>query len=633
MTHKILTIFFTVLMVASIPAMPMISNSHSGVAAAQDSTSSNTDTLTCLSDHGFTTAISPLGNVIHCVNGSFDYSDGDSQTKLENQSYNNMISIQDSAESRQSEFTNWQDLSLAAALRQAEQPLIEAHSAGDDKGVARSEAQESLNDHYSAEISSEVNQHNQITERFVDIGTTINPTDTSGPLNPTLRSDSSTYIGGSDWSDAKINYQTATLPNGEEIEVAASVSTSSGDEAIYFPAMTQLDGVTQPSTSDYSVVAAASDLKMKDPYSSDTTGVAYYDQSNTRVSDILAEYDTAQGEIVTMADDLYNTYDQGEIDPDEYVSAGTLAEEYQGEDHYSYASALAAQNGLSTDLESSMIVEIGSEEYEGNLLASGVTTKIADTIPSDAQMANRADPVLQLDSSESDTVDLVAEQPDLTQNREILSVGNIADDSYSIDQSDMSVTFEKSGVQNSDGYTHDYVLIRTEADYDMDGDGTYEEKDRVGTTMIYTHTDVMPSNPTMEDIPDGIQVGQTYSASNFDSVLLNYQSGDKVDTKTVSSDFTVTQATDQSTGVDQISIQYDDGGQVSFEADNLQDRLETNNQIQNAIEQRSDNTSSVGGVGSFESGIFGFSIGVILIGGFVMFIVVLALLGRVTSIN
>ena len=725
-----------------------------------------------------------------CIQGAFSPSDYDSSTELENEAWNQAVSIQDYTEQRSTEYQNWNDRSLSASLLEAEKPLIEAHYAEKSEADARSAASEQVREYYSGQLSSSYNANNQVYERAVSISKSTNADsniDTPviqfdvayGYTVSTVSQDSYDTVTANATQDSEIKYTTRTLPNGDEFDYASKIvdvsvpdSFNSGDISDGY-ALKYVDSDSDGTKDQYNIVIQPQTIQdntqqvklvANDPYSSETRTITWEQNHVTRVDSIKSEYNTAQGEVETMATDLYSTHTKGTINPDDYVSGATLLEEYsQNDSHYSYSAAKAAVTGLNTDLDAQQIVQINgdtSTEYEGMILTGSEGPQIADHEVSTNGVFDNSSNVFDWDSGTSgqDTLTVVgggttdsyigssggkympysfAVNPDgsyaLSEFRivndgtasnldtstnpaaiktvtiemnggiEFLSsidgttmpisdgMGGTVSNNVTLDSATNTITITLTNTRSDDviftppeshinltpgdaSYTFTVkndsgnVIGQETANFTVGGDvtttGTIDavrQADSGGVSISddgssatiqksavddYALVDVSDGNTyvaygsqTAADagIPTGFEVGKQYTASNFGSVMLTYQNGDKVETlrEDTIDTFTILSASSASSGEEISVLDYSDGGQRTFtDTSNIREELENQQEVQDAINQRGD-VDPAGAGGSVEQrlqdGLLGFGAGaslVVFIGGV---LVVLWLVGRITS--
>jgi hypothetical protein len=90
------------------PASASLGTSDSGVqfqSAGEDAVNA------CVENVDTWGYIAPVYGAYQCIDGAFSPSDYDSSSELENEAYNNMISVQDTVETRQNGWQNWDELS------------------------------------------------------------------------------------------------------------------------------------------------------------------------------------------------------------------------------------------------------------------------------------------------------------------------------------------------------------------------------------------------------------------------------------------------------------------------------------------------------------------------------------------
>jgi hypothetical protein len=579
--------------------------------------------------------IVPAYGAYQCIDGAFTPSDYGSDSELENEAYNNLISLQDTTETRQNGYNNWDELSQASALQQAEKPLIEAHYAGKSEGEARSAAQAEIRQYYSAQLSTEYNTHNTVMERLVSVGSAT--ADDSG-VTPMVYIDRQGNDGSGSFNVAHemtantyIDYRNVTLSNGNSLARTAiirNLDDPSSNQSVMWVLYdgTELNNTTYnkgmyidntsggydklDQSSSYNSYPAK--ITIRDPYSSTETTIDWVVGHNDRIDALNAEFNSSQGELVNMSGQLYNNYETGTVDPSEYVSAATLSQEYASEDgHYSYASALATTNGLRTDLQSAQTINYSGETYEGQILVSGQGQPLADDTGA-AYFSSESDSVLNFSTVNNTSQATLSTATNVT----VTGVGHASSDGVAISSDGTSVTVEEDAVSG------EIVL--------------FEINDDTGTNQ----TVVMYTSQTKADegIPTGLRTGQSYSASEFQngSVMMAYQQGDSAAVKTIDSgSFTVENATSASTGEQMDYIEYDDANQRTFNATNLRDELAQTERIQQAMEQREDISpagSGGNGLDDWQLGALGALGGAGLVIAFGVLMLVLYLVGRITSV-
>ena len=611
----------------------------SGTVVAQEDTSAGEQAVNqCVDNVSGWGLLIPVYGGYECVSGAFEPSEYDSSSQLENEAWNNAISLQDAAEQRQTEYSNWEDIAQNSALQQAEEPIIEAHYASEDAGQARSAGQEVIRNFYSAERSAEYARHNEIAERAFSIGQSTKTADGVDTVVEVYydrgASINNTTAYHEFTADSQILYDTVSLPNGEEMEVVVGyegMENSSGTESavIFYPSEVDnlSENLEEPNGASFYTYNSTDEVwesgnqvsgyQFNDPYSSDNRQIQWVQTHSERLNSIEEDYNGAQGQIETLVSDLYETHDTGTINPDEYVSAATLSEEYaQNDSHYSYAGAKASLLGLNTDLDTQQIVEVNGEEYEGMILTGSEGNTLADDEAHNFASSHE-NPVFSFSSDSEDTpaTDTVEFESQYT----VTDVQGANSEGVSIDGS--SVTVDESAL------TQDYALFTLESD---DGSGNTV----TDTVVMYASED-----RAEDGIPQGLEVGTEYTAGDFDgSVMLAYQSGDSASTMTLSDSdtFTITEATSASSGEEIQTLEYKDGNQRTYtDTSNLTEELQRTQDIQEAFEQRDDVDPAGAGHSTADritDGLIGFvgGIGVVFFAGGI--IVVLYLVGRITSI-
>ncbi|NLV09316.1 hypothetical protein GOC74_05145 [Halomicrobium mukohataei] len=412
-------------------------------------------------------------------------------------------------------------------------------------------------------------------------------------------------VNGSDWSSN--NYE-------EKLPAVVAVNADG-----------QVSVITGSQNEDYDDAG----MVAMDPYSSDSAdnvNLAPTQQSITRASDADTERNNAMSEMQTMVDDLYSTHETGTINPEDYVSPATLTNQYATEDsHYSYASAVATMNGLQTDLESAQTITwTDGSEYEGQVLFGGSGNALADSegqsyVQRSNSMLSFSETTKTVDGEEVTVQEDTVTMDTSTNSYSITGVYKVSDSAYTVSDDGTSVTIEK------DGLNKDYVLMDVEY---TDGSGNTV----TDTIVLYANEDAQS-----QGIPSGLEVGTQYTVSNLDnSVMMSYQSGDSASVKTADSgSFTITDAKSAATGNSIKYIEYDDGGQRTFtDTSNLTEELEERSQIQDALVDRGDiDPAGAGGSGDgISDTIKGFGAGILAAIGGGFFLIVLFLIGRITSI-
>lgn len=647
MRKKILALFFSAMLVVSLPAM-------SGVAFAQEERSPVVQAGDQCVDNVSISGLIPVVGAYQCLSGAFEPTEIDSTTELENVSWSSGVSIEDAGEDRQDAYDDWDEQSLELGLQFTEDDIIDAHRAEEDQNTALQNGQEALREHYSSQLGAELNHYNDAVERAFSVHK-------EGQLDdnledPPVRLMYYYHSGGTNTEtiqyteSSSLEYITVTLPDGSETEVVAYITDIDGEnnDASNFAEIEREDGSMDRIVSpmDYELTAETdadgnfeyhSDVQftteligdintvrdgddgifIDDPYGSGGGYISVLSNSTDRLQSIQDEFGEAQPELNQMVDDLYTTHDPGTVDPENYVSPATLYGEYAEEDHYSYSSAIATTGNLETDLSASMIIEADefSEPVEGQLLASGVETQIG----SELTEADRSGSVLDFDEEGTDTLNIDTTDGD---NWDNISVGNVDPEFYEVEETGegiFTVEIEEEGLQDN------FVVLHVEYMADTDADG--EETTQSANRIVYADEEA-----ETEGIPSGLEVSEEYDTVNMGTVMVQYQTGDSVETQTLSGNFEVTEATNQATGLEEYGLVFEGTERVEFGSDNLQEQLEQLNEIEEILESRDDNDVSGGLVGDIEGSVLGFIGGasVVLVAGF--FLLVLFLVGRVTSV-
>jgi hypothetical protein len=265
---------------------------------------------------------------------------------------------------------------------------------------------------------------------------------------------------------------------------------------------------------------------------------------------------------------------------------------------------------MRTDLQSAQTIQYNGSEYEGQILVGGQGQPLADDTGA-AYFSSESDSVLNFSTVNNTSQTTLSTATNVT----VTGVGHANSSGVSISNDGTSVTVEEAAVSG------EFVL--------------FEINDDTGTNQ----TVVMYTSQTKADegIPTGLQTGETYSASDFQngSVMMAYQQGDSSAVKTIDSgSFTVSNATDAATGEQMEYIEYDESNQRTFNASNLQEELEQTERIQQAMEERDDisPSGSGGSLDDWQVGALGALGGAGLVIGFAVLLVVLYLVGRITSV-
>jgi protein tyrosine phosphatase (PTP) superfamily phosphohydrolase (DUF442 family) len=645
-TNQIGSVILAVLMLSSVGLAPV------GTVAAQDDTTEDTtigDRLDqCVSetsqnvsllDYALTGGASVA---YHCIGGAWsadqvaDYNNAE----LVDQGWVTSTSMVDSAAQREDEFSTWGSTSVTYALQEAEKPIVEAHYNEEDKAVSKADGNEVVRDYFAQQQAKEHKQNTEIIERFVSVSKNTNTADNVDPM-ATFYTDA--YQQGATYSaagsDANIVYEQTELKNGETMETVQAVtgiegiqqpdgdSDSTGTDFILVvsdsyttESGTTLSGPALHSSSDGGSTwgsEGSPEMRLHDPYNDgDTLTVgsdsSYISEHDSRVSQINTYSDDALSQAQTMVDDLYANHEKGTINPEEYVSSATLVNEYNSENsHYSYATATAASLGFKTDVQSSQIIEVGGEEYEGTILVDG------DESGLDPLASTTADTVSDASNSYFSFSEEQTSQTVTFDSGTVTSVTGATSDGVSIDGGSVTV--------NQSSLTGDWVVYEVE---------TTDSNDNTVTTRYIMYSDAETADE-YSNIPSGLVAGNTYNPSNFGTVMLSYQSGDTADTMAVESEFTVNELRNAETGEEVAVVEYADGVDRDFtDTTNLTEKWQQNEDLDNKFNQRSDvdPAGSGGSLGSLEAGVIGAIGGIGLVLGFGVIVVILFLVGRITSV-
>lgn len=574
----------------------------------------------------------------YCVSGAWNADEVGSMStaELQDSAWSASTNIEDATDTRQKEYDQWGDKATTVALQEAEGPVIDAHYAEKSEAEARSEGLETVREYFAQQKAKEIKQHNANIELSYSLSkNTYKATDVDPVVYWYYESGTTTNrVVATDNSD--LVYQTVTLEDGSEIDKVVAITNvkaidaSQGDDvAIVFDDVDSINGtsvVSQPSpfdaphilskdsNGDYTDSLPGLELTRADPYTSETSTISWTQGHIQRINDLENQRETAVKDLRTMVSDLYQNRDKGTINPDEYVSPSTMTDRYNSDNsHYSYPTAMAASLGFDTNVKSSQIIEIDGQEYEGTILVDGNASGLQPIADSSASQDGTA----YLNYTSTDSQDIATASLEVNADT-ITSVDYVQDDAYSVDGT--TVTIEKGGL------TQDYVLISAEMTNPETGDTV--------TQRLLQFADENTANK-YNGIPTGLVSGNTYSVSEFDTVMLSYQNGDTADTMTVTSDFTVKSIQDAETGNEVQAVGYTDGVDRDFtQTSNLTEELNRLEDIQNAMSERSDvDPAGAGGVGDVQQRLSDVLAGIGIAGFIALILIVLALIGRITSVN
>ena len=539
------------------------------------------------------------------------------------------------------------------AYADGEQEIIEARYNDESKSVARAEGRLATNDGYATQYGTLYEGHNNLWRDAFIWGQAT----TADPNADTIISVELEAVGsasGSTMSSAHVEftdnstlqYGNISLPNGDDVEVITGVDNVavSGYESeptegyeyanlrILDPDQTERTVAVEFYGGNDSVVSTYDSndriyIVGDDPNGGTDEISLQSGEDNYWLAQAMYELETDRSNTVsdvdTRADEVYTEIAAGEVNPANYYGPREFYGDYGSSMETSVAAQLYfhQQVGYETAPDMRMIVNDSGETYEGGVLVdnSEDAPLVYDETPNPLSStgdvtldSHEHKGVLSFDSDNETSVTFVDNSDYDTANLSI-NVINVDNETVSVDGSNVSATFSESDMQDSE-----FVIF--EAVHDD------------GTTVTESGTYVLFADDTTTEIR-GFVVGENYSGY---SMLYLTDSGD-IEDRQLGNSWTLSENYDADSNEKAVAVTHE-GVDTSFTGSSAKDRIETQQTIKDAVGERDDITSTPAGgsagdgISSLWAGLGGFALGIIVIMGVGFVLLVLFLVGRVTSI-
>ena len=566
----------SVLMVFLIASSAIIGGMAGTVSAQQTDSTDDSIAVTCVdSVEGWGVWVPAVG-AYQCIDAVFDATSYDSTAELESQAYSTANSIKDREITRAEEYSNWSFGTVSSAIGVAEDDYFQVHYDGGTKSEAKSAGQEALRTHFTKQISNEYAHRNNTLELAYSVSkSTATDANVDTPVvefHVQYATPGSTFPGGKTvvpTDDSDIQYQTKTLKDGSTMDVVhkivdVKVVDNGNDNPVDYDvktALTHIDSDDDGTKDQYNIVYRNFDssnnslsLNLNDPYSSDTKTVDLT-QSYTRVQEMNSDYDSAIGEVENLVDQLYANHETGTINPADYLSAQNLYEQYSGDNsHYSYTAAKATTAGLSSNLETSQIIQMGGSEYEGIVMNQDNSPQLADFEVGGNGVFEQSSPVLSYNDSDQATLSVGSSDTNTT-----------GDLTYNTDTNILKTTISPQGntwgeigyirIENISGSLSEIP----NAEFSVMVDGT-----DIAKSQSEGHFDLEDTSTSTADAEITLEVNGVTEGDNFEVVFPDI-SPDVVKTYTA----TTTSGTSTSTTIDSVSQVADSGVSISDDSSSV----------------------------------------------------------------
>jgi hypothetical protein len=539
------------------------------------------------------------------------------------------------------------------AYGDAEQKIIEARYNDESKPVARADSRLAGNGEYATQYGILYAGHNDVWEETYTWGQATTE-DVGADTIISVRLASVGQASGSTLSSANVEFgenstlvwENVSLPNGETVEAVTrveDVEVSSGDS---------------PETYEYA------DLRILDPDGTEkTVAVEYYDANDTLVStydandriqiigndpnggsdeininnaeqdnywlaqsidELESDRSSMLSDVDTRVDEIYTEVAAGELNPADYYGPREFYSDYGSTMETSVAAQLYFHQtvGYDTAPDMTMFVNDSGTEYEGGVMVESAETAplVYDETPNplsstgDVTLDSHShEGLLTFDANNETSITFVDGSDYDTANLSI-DVLNIDNESVAVDGSNITATFAEEDMQDEE-----FIIFRAVHDD--------------GTTVTESGTYVLFSDETTTEIR-GFVTGDDYSGY---SMLYLTGSGD-IEDRQLSNSWTLERNLDVN-GDDKAVAVTHEGVDTSFTGTSAKDRIETQQTIKDSVDNRDDITatppaggSAGDGISSWMAGLGGFALGIVAVMGVGFVLLVLFLVGRITSV-
>jgi len=526
------------------------------------------------------------------------------------------------------------------AYADGEQEIIEARYDDESISVARAEGRLATNDAYATQYATLYEGHNNLwRDAFVwgqatredPTADTIISVELAAVGSASVTTLSSATVEFTD--NSTLQYGNISLPNGDEVEVITGVD----DVAV--------SGYESEPTEGYEYA----NLRILDTNQTEqTVAVEYYDATDTLVdtyaansrinivgndpnggSDDISLQDSDSdtywlahemqaldgdrsntvSDVDTRADEVYTEIEAGEVNPADYYGPREMYGDYGSAMDTNVAAQLYfhSQVGYETAPEMRMIVNESGETYEGGVLVdnSADAPLVYDETPNPLSSngditleSHEHKGVLSFDSDNETSITFLDGSDYDTANLSI-NVINVDNETVTVDGSNVTATFSESDMQDSE-----FVIV--EAVHDD------------GTTVTESGTYVLFTDDTTTEVR-GFVVGEEYSGY---SMLYLTGSGD-IEDRQLGNSWTLSENYDADSNEKDVAVTHE-GVDTSFTGSSAKERIETQQDIKDAVDNRDDITKDAAGgsgdgISSLWAGLGGFALGlVVVLGGVVV---------------
>jgi hypothetical protein len=575
------------------------------------------------------------------------FGDEPNSVEIETLADANNALIEDTNELIKTDWANDKEAISPTAMSKADGAIIEAHYNGQSESQARIDGQNAIREEYAAVQSNDITAYNQMMELTYAVSkqTTMSPdVDTlaefsvfTGTATPSgYMTYISTYYRATD--NSSLTYENFTLANGDEIERVNGVTNVEfvgDDSSTYDPApesSPHISVVDANATNlrynivfDESAQLKETGVRLHDPFGSSETRLYVVEEHLSRMSEIGSMLNSDLSDVDSLTAGYYTNYQQGELEPSDSNMWYLMQSQADSGNEMAYSVLKFAQLGMSVDLGTSHEWEISNTTYSGYLATSASLPLVADEAPVDASGANGSIALSNIAhgdvltaSNETATIEFVDSS---TLSDVDVTVHNVDDATVNIDGDNITVNLPEAGLED------DFVTFSVSG---VDANGDTVES---GTYIVYVTADAQA-----DGIPRGMMVGETYNPADYTdgSIRGVWQTAgsETVHDGVISQEFTLTTVYGED-GNERAYVLFEDNTPTTYTSNNLQDRLKFTDDVQNALDNNlggSDNGNDDGGISSLWAGLGGFVFGIIAVMGVGFVLLVLYLVGRITSV-
>ncbi|MFD1686375.1 hypothetical protein [Halobellus litoreus] len=595
------------------------------------------------------------GSGVYCVvSGLLDSPDEASNSvELEEAAYVQHGSLAETVSQMRGDVNAHSDEWQIIAFSDGEQEIFEARYNDESKSVARGSARLAGNDAYASEYTVLYEGHNEVWEETYTWGRATT-TDADANTIISVRLAAIGQASGSTLSSATVEfgenstleYGNVSLPNGEEVEVVTRINdvTVSGYDS-------------EPSNYEYA------DLRILDPDGGEkTVAVEFYNASDEvvetydandqieivgndpnggtdtisivdgqadnywlaqAITELESDRTAMLSDVDTRVDEIYTEVAAGEIPPSEYYGPREFYMDYGSAMDSSVAAQLYFHQTVGYDAapDMRMFVNDSGTEYEGGVLVDDSETAplVYDETPNplssngDVSLDSHSHKgVLTFDEANETSI-MFVDNSDYDTSNISIDLINVDNETVNRDGSNITATFAEKDMQDEE-----FVIFKAVHDD--------------GTTVIDSGTYVLFRDETTTEIR-GFVVGETYSGYS----MLYLTGSGEIEDRQLSNSWTLERNLDADFNDKAVAVTHE-GVDTSFTGTSAKDRIEQQQTIRDAIGEREDITTTPAGGGngdgisSWMAGLGGFALGVVAVMGVFFVLLVLYLVGRITSV-